>query len=305
MKIDESYWSLLPPARRQTFAPSVTGDTFRHSPVVAQMACAMPHPTRTQEMTESAGPVPFRRTPLARGSIREIRVSRRRSRLASYAAAAALTLLALGLTLLLEQWLSRTLFLLFWPAVIASAWFGGFGPAIMSAVLAIGTVDYFLIPPRGILRQAETTDIATLLGFLTVAALASWAVSQFEKAQAEAAEAASANAALARQLDEQGVELAQQLEEAQAMQEELEESTDELRERTNEAVAAERFSRGVLESISDPFIVQDSDWRFRYINEAAARAFDARPNSSKKNLIGKIIWEEWPEILGTKVESEM
>src|SRR5689334_7902558 len=34
--------------------------------------------------------------------------------------------------------------------------------------------------------------------------------------------------------------------------------------------AAERFARGTLESIADPFIVLDAEWRYRFVNAPAA-----------------------------------
>ena len=89
------------------------------------------------------------------------------------------------------------------------------------------------------------------------------------------------------------------------MQEELELSSEELAERTAEAETAERYSRGILESISDPFVVQDTEWRFRYVNEAASRIFSESNHGNADSLIGKSVWEEWPDIVGTKFEIEM
>jgi K+-sensing histidine kinase KdpD len=34
---------------------------------------------------------------------------------------------------------------LFWPAVIGAAWFGGMGPAILASTLSVLAVDYFLL----------------------------------------------------------------------------------------------------------------------------------------------------------------
>lgn len=51
----------------------------------------------------------------------------------------------------------------------------------------------------------------------------------------------------------------------------------------------------VLESITDAFFTVDRDWRFTYINPRAAEVA-RRP---REELIGKVLWEEFPEAVGT------
>lgn len=255
-------------------------------------------------MSHPAKPSSSRVTPLDKSAIQEVPAIPKRTTLTRYAIAIGLTLAAFALTLLFKPFLGRTVFLLFWPVVVASAWLGGLGPALLAAVGAIGLVDYYMIPPKGF-HVGAPEEIATFAAFLAMAGLTSWAVSMFEKARIEAALAARDNADLARQLDQQGVELSHQLEESQAMQEELELSAEELAERTAEAEAADLFSRGILESISDPFVVQDAEWRFRYVNETAAQIFAQSDHGPVGKLIGKSLWEEYPDIVGTKFETEM
>src|SRR4029079_19770371 len=93
-------------------------------------------------------------------------------------------------------------------------------------------------------------------------------------ARRTAAQAATRNADLAHELEMQTIELEQQLEESQALSEELEQSTEELAERTAAVETAEQYTKGVLDSITHPFVVHDADWRFRSINEAAAAIFN-------------------------------
>ena len=45
------------------------------------------------------------------------------------------------------------------------------------------------------------------------------------------------------------------------------------------AEASERYAREILESIADPFVVQDAQWRFRYINAKAAEILGAAGRS--------------------------
>src|SRR4029078_351523 len=198
-------------------------------------------------MTQPAKPASSRVTPLDKAAIQEVPDIRRRGPLAAYAIAAGLTLGAFVLTLAAKPFLSQTVFLVFWPAVVATAWLSGLGPALVASVGAVVLVDFFVLPPAGF-QFSSPEELATLVAFFVMSGLTSWAVSVVDKSRIAASSAAKENATLARQLDQQGMELAQQLEESQAMQEELELSSEELAERTAEAEAAERYSRGVLES---------------------------------------------------------
>ena len=55
----------------------------------------------------------------------------------------------------------------------------------------------------------------------------------------------------------------------------------------------------ILESISDSFIAVDKDWRFIYINRKALEYTDKSP----KDALGKTIWEIFPSIVGTPLET--
>jgi PAS domain S-box-containing protein len=51
---------------------------------------------------------------------------------------------------------------------------------------------------------------------------------------------------------------------------------------------------GVLESITDAFVAVDREWRFTYLNERATLAL----RRTRAELLGKNMWEEFPEALG-------
>jgi diguanylate cyclase (GGDEF)-like protein/PAS domain S-box-containing protein len=55
-----------------------------------------------------------------------------------------------------------------------------------------------------------------------------------------------------------------------------------------------------LESMSDAFYTLDKDWRFTYLNREAERIL-RRP---RDELLGKVVWEEFPDRRGTRFESE-
>jgi K+-sensing histidine kinase KdpD len=80
---------------------------------------------------------------------------------------------ALAATLLLTPFLTQALFLFFWPAVLFSAWSGGFGPALVVSVLATLAVDYTLIEPIGGIVPASLADLAPLSLFVLLSAFVS------------------------------------------------------------------------------------------------------------------------------------
>ena len=52
----------------------------------------------------------------------------------------------------------------------------------------------------------------------------------------------------------------------------------------------------ILESISDAFYAVDTEWRFTYVNAQAALLL----HRTREELIGKSLWAEFPEAVGTK-----
>jgi PAS domain S-box-containing protein len=133
-----------------------------------------------------------------------------------------------------------------------------------------------------------------------------------ESAARAAAEARSGELDLLNhQLQDQALELEAQTEEAQSLTEELEETNEQLEDALADAERArhaaelsEQFARSILESIADPFVVQDVHWRFRYINAKAAEIVGASGHAPAE-LIGRVVWDVYPELLGTETERQM
>jgi PAS domain S-box-containing protein len=71
-------------------------------------------------------------------------------------------------------------------------------------------------------------------------------------------------------------------------------------ERQAEATRLESDGRtaAILEGIADAFYALDDQWRFVIVNPAAERAPFGRPASE---LIGKVIWDVFPAIVGTRI----
>jgi GAF domain-containing protein len=254
-------------------------------------------------MARSSEPVGSR-SPTASFAV-VVPVPRERGTAIRYAAAVGATLLALAVTLPIAPYLQRVIFVLFWPAVIGAAWFGGVGPAVLASVLSVLVADYFLIGPPGQLTVSSPEDLIPLAVFLFSSTAVALLTDATRTARRTAAQAAARNVELIHELELQAEELEQQLEESQALSEELEQSTEELAERTAAAETAETFTKGILDSITHPFVVHDTDWRFRYINEAAATVFRQSPRASHDPPIGRVLWELYPDIVGTAFEREM
>ncbi|MFN2566367.1 MAG: PAS domain-containing protein [Gemmatimonadaceae bacterium] len=69
------------------------------------------------------------------------------------------------------------------------------------------------------------------------------------------------------------------------------------------ADAARERLAGIVESISDGYAAFDREWRFTYMNGRYAAL--VRQNGRDPNaLIGRVVWEVFPEIVGTKFHRE-
>lgn len=73
--------------------------------------------------------------------------------------------------------------------------------------------------------------------------------------------------------------------------------------RRTEAAAAEATERHlthVIESITEGFVTVDNDWRVTFINRMGAQLTHTPPGY----LLGKSIWDEFPDAFGTRFETE-
>ena len=67
-----------------------------------------------------------------------------------------------------------------------------------------------------------------------------------------------------------------------------------------DSAEAERLALETLESMSDAFFTLDEEWRFTYLNPQTEAILE-RPRA---DLVGKNMWEELPEAVGTHTEDE-
>jgi signal transduction histidine kinase len=85
-----------------------------------------------------------------------------------YAAAAAGVALAAAATLVLRPWMGPSVSILFFPAIILAAMFGGYGPSVLAAVLSTIGLAFFIIPPYNSF-DVGTDDALRLAVFAVVA----------------------------------------------------------------------------------------------------------------------------------------
>ncbi|UBF25343.1 PAS domain S-box protein [Kovacikia minuta CCNUW1] len=92
------------------------------------------------------------------------------SLLQRYGVAVIAMLVALLLMLLLNPWvpMGASPFLLFFAAVMVSAWYGGFGPGFLATILASLAASYFFLPPFQNFRIAAPADMVRLGIFLLI-----------------------------------------------------------------------------------------------------------------------------------------
>jgi PAS domain S-box-containing protein len=67
---------------------------------------------------------------------------------------------------------------------------------------------------------------------------------------------------------------------------------DRLKQSSGQLKLAHSRTASILESILDGFIAFDREWRYTYINPAAARMIGRTP----EELLGKNLWDEWPQV---------
>jgi PAS domain S-box-containing protein len=79
------------------------------------------------------------------------------------------------------------------------------------------------------------------------------------------------------------------------IQKQLKQLTTNLEEEVKIKVAE---LNSVFERITDAFIALDNDWRYVYVNKKAGEMHNRDP----KELIGKVIWEEFPDVINEPFE---
>ena len=107
---------------------------------------------------------------------------RLRPLLALYGAALLFVGVSFLLTFLLQQFFPYPFLFFFFGGVMASAWFGGTGPGLLSVVLSTVLVDYFFVPPFNSFSISPSAE-AYFGAFVACAVVASWVSSSKKKTE--------------------------------------------------------------------------------------------------------------------------
>jgi len=159
------------------------------------------------------------------------------NRVWAYSVALISTAFSLLVRMALHPWVKDDgPFLFFAPAVMFSAWFGGFGPGLLATAAGAMIADYYLLEPRGMFSIASS-DIAKFTVFAVVGVQISWLSGALRSAKNRA----EADAHAARR----GEKL---LEKARAA---LQVAHDELEQRVRERTAELGLQKSLLEAQSD------------------------------------------------------
>jgi K+-sensing histidine kinase KdpD len=170
---------------------------------------------------------------------------------------AAASTAAMVLSLLLQPLAEQSVFLLFIPAVVVSAWLGGLVPGLAAGTLGAVFVSYHLLPPSGTLRPERGSDVLLLGLFLTIAGMIGSVTDSLRRAREAAERSARESDLLATELQDLSLDLEQQIDESRQFLEELAERNETLalareaaEQAREEAEAADREKNALLTIVS-------------------------------------------------------
>jgi len=103
-------------------------------------------------------------------------------RLSEYAAAVVAVAIATLATFLMQPWMGPSISVLFFPAVLTVAMYGGYGPALVATVLSALSLAYFFVPPRYSLNIGPD-DAIRLAVFTAVAVVTAWVSAARKRAE--------------------------------------------------------------------------------------------------------------------------
>ena len=223
---------------------------------------------------------------------------------------AAAWLVALVPTVALAAEIQRANFVFFWIAVLFAAWYGGLGPALAAALASVLAVNYLFVPPLHHFGLRSASDVLTLAIFVAASMTVATLTAALGRAERQAQKRARELSTLARRLEEHAGDLERQTEEAQELAQELEQANEQLEETAAETEQARNAAeterarlQSVLDGLPDVTFGYDAEWRLTYMNPSA-RAFLRSLGRDPDALMGRCVWDEYPEIVGTRFHLE-
>ena len=105
-----------------------------------------------------------------------------RSRTLAYGGAVAAVLIATIGTFTIYRWIAPSISLLFFPAVLVPAIYGGYGPGLLATALSTVIIAYLFAPPR-YLFDIGVDDFVRVTVFLLIATATAWLSSRRRRAE--------------------------------------------------------------------------------------------------------------------------
>ncbi|MHB9026346.1 MAG: PAS domain-containing protein [Armatimonadota bacterium] len=167
-------------------------------------------------------------------------------------------------------------YILFYPAVMLAALYGGLGPGLLATALSALLADYFWLPPSGRFVYPDEAAWLGIIIFILSGALLSWFADIHRRAQARAL-AAEAEARMAEERAAVAEAHARLLEENRQQRQLLE---------------------GVLETAPiGVAVVRGPEHRYEYVNSA----YQAIPGTVSTPMIGRALAEVFPDLIAKGV----
>ena len=167
-----------------------------------------------------------------------------------YGVAMLASAVALLVTAVLRPWLGQTIYLFVYPAVMMSAWYGGVGPGVLTALSGAVMAAVLFLKPLGSVRIDDPSALATAGMLVGTAWLVGTLSDGIERARREVESRAQDAEALASSLEEQATELEAQVEENQELVERLEGVNESLARAAEQALGASRAKSAFLATMS-------------------------------------------------------
>jgi PAS domain S-box-containing protein len=172
----------------------------------------------------------------------------------------------------------HNVFITFYPAVMLAALYGGMVAGLLSAVLSMAIVDYFLIPPFQSFQVAEPADLLSMAVFFGSCTLMSWVAERSARAHRRMRLAeASRRDEVERDVVERTADLSRVTKALKA-------------EMSGRLSLEKRFSK-IVEAAPTGIVIVDSLGLIDLVNAAAERAF----GYSRSELVGQPVEILLPE----------
>lgn len=169
---------------------------------------------------------------------------------------------------LLDVWPSGSApFLVFFPAVMVSAWYGGFGAGVFAALASMFWAHVLYHDDFFEFNFGNFAQFLIYLLFFVICLQISWLNELFHKVTYF-----------------------------------LHQRAKELEKTQNKLIQSTNYVVSIFESMTDAFFALDKNFNFRYINRQADIFFQGKKASQ---LIGKEIWKEYPYLKRSRVYHEM